>query len=45
VLDGAGGGASEEYDGIIGGEDFPSFKVILDYSRKQMIPRTEQEFQ
>lgn len=32
-----GAGASEENDGVIGGEIFRRFKVILDYSRKQMI--------
>jgi predicted aspartyl protease len=32
-----GAGASEENDGVIGGEIFRRFKVILDYSRKRMI--------
>lgn len=32
-----GSGASDEDDGIIGGEIFRRFKVILDYSRKRMI--------
>jgi Aspartyl protease/PDZ domain len=32
-----GSGASEENDGFIGGEILHRFKVILDYSRKQMI--------
>jgi hypothetical protein len=32
-----GAGASEENDGVVGGEIFRRFKVILDYSRKQMI--------
>src|SRR4029079_11015216 len=36
-LDTEGSGASEENDGLIGGEVFRRFKVILDYSRKQMI--------
>jgi predicted aspartyl protease len=36
-LDTEGSGASAEIDGLIGGEVFRRFKVILDYSRKQMI--------
>jgi hypothetical protein len=32
-----GSGASEENDGVLGGEILRRFKVILDYSRKQMI--------
>jgi hypothetical protein len=36
-LDTEGAGASEDDDGVIGGEIFRRFKVILDYSRKQMI--------
>jgi hypothetical protein len=32
-----GAGASEENDGVVGGEIFRRFKVILDYSRKRMI--------
>lgn len=44
VLEGEGGGASEEYDGIIGGEIFRRFKVILDYSRNQMILEPNKNF-
>lgn len=44
VLDSVGGSASEEYDGIIGGEIFRRFKVILDYSRKQMILEPNRNF-
>src|SRR5439155_1582628 len=36
-LDTEGAGASEENDGLIGGEIFRRFKVTLDYSRKRMI--------
>lgn len=36
-LDSEGEGASEENAGVIGGEVFRRFKLILDYSRKQMI--------
>ena len=39
-----GGGASEENDGLIGGEIFRRFKVILDYSRKQMILEPNKSF-
>lgn len=35
-LDTEGAGASEENDGLIGGEIFRRFKVTLDYSRKRM---------
>jgi predicted aspartyl protease len=37
LQDKEGKGAGEGYDGIIGGEIFRRFKVIIDYSRKQMI--------
>ena len=36
-LDTEGSGASEDRDGIMGGEIFRRFKVIIDYSRNQMI--------
>jgi predicted aspartyl protease len=39
-----GAGASEENDGIIGGEIFRRFKVILDYSRKRMILEPNKSF-
>jgi hypothetical protein len=39
-----GAGASEENDGVIGGEIFRRFKVILDYSRKRMILEPNQNF-
>ncbi len=39
-----GSGASEEDDGIIGGEIFRRFKVILDYSRKRMILEPNKSF-
>ncbi len=39
-----GAGASEENDGLIGGEVFRRFKVILDYSRKQMILEPNKSF-
>ncbi|HVG30175.1 MAG TPA: pepsin/retropepsin-like aspartic protease family protein [Pyrinomonadaceae bacterium] len=39
-----GEGASEEYDGVIGGEIFRRFKVILDYSRKRMILKPNKSF-
>lgn len=39
-----GSGASEENDGIIGGEIFRRFKVILDYSRKRMILEPNKSF-
>lgn len=38
------GGESEESDGVIGGEIFRRFKVILDYSRKQMILEPNKSF-
>lgn len=44
VLGSVGGSASEEYDGIVGGEIFRRFKVILDYSRKQMILEPNRNF-
>ena len=44
VLDSERGSASEEYEGIIGGEIFRRFKVILDYSRKQMILEPNKSF-
>ena len=39
-----GEGASEENDGVIGGEIFRRFKVILDYSRKRMILEPNKSF-
>jgi len=36
--------ASEDNDGIIGGEIFRRFKVILDYSRKRMILEPNKSF-
>jgi predicted aspartyl protease len=39
-----GAGASKENDGVIGGEIFRRFKVILDYSRKQMILEPNSDF-
>lgn len=39
-----GSGASEENDGLIGGELFRRFKVILDYSRKRMILEPNKSF-
>jgi predicted aspartyl protease len=39
-----GAGASENNDGLIGGEIFRRFKVILDYSRKQMILEPNKSF-
>jgi hypothetical protein len=42
--DTAGAGASEENDGIIGGEIFRRFKVIFDYSRKRMILEPNKSF-
>ncbi len=43
-LDTEGSGASEENDGLIGGEVFRRFKVILDYSRKRMILEPNSSF-
>jgi hypothetical protein len=43
-LDTEGAGASADEDGIIGGEIFRRFKVILDYSRKQMILEPNKSF-
>jgi hypothetical protein len=43
-LDTEGAGASEDNDGEIGGEIFRRFKVILDYSRKQMILEPNKSF-
>jgi hypothetical protein len=43
-LDTEGAGASEDNDGVIGGEIFRRFKVILDYSRKQMILAPNKSF-
>jgi len=43
-LDTEGAGASEDNDGVIGGEIFRRFKVILDYSRKQMILEPNKSF-
>jgi hypothetical protein len=39
-----GAGASEENDGLIGGEIFRRFKLILDYSRKRMILEPNKSF-
>jgi len=39
-----GGRASEEYDGIVGGEVLRRFNLILDYSRKRMILEPNAEF-
>lgn len=39
-----GSGASEGNDGLIGGEIFRRFKVILDYSRKRMILEPTKSF-
>lgn len=39
-----GAGASEENDGLIGGEIFRRFKVILDYSRKRMMLEPNKSF-
>ena len=39
-----GSGASEENDGLIGGEIFRRFTVILDYSRKRMILEPNKSF-
>jgi Aspartyl protease len=43
-LDTEGAGASEDEDGIIGGEIFRRFKVILDYYRKRMILEPNKSF-
>lgn len=43
-LDAEGSGASEENDGLIGGEIFRRFKVIIDYSRKRMILEPNNDF-
>jgi hypothetical protein len=43
-LDTEGAGASEENDGLIGGEIFRRFKVTLDYSRKRMILEPNKSF-
>jgi hypothetical protein len=43
-LDTEGAGGSEDNDGVIGGEIFRRFKVILDYSRKQMILEPNKSF-
>lgn len=37
ALDTAGSRTSKDHDGVIGGEVFRRFKLILDYSRKRMI--------
>jgi hypothetical protein len=39
-----GSGASKENDGLIGGEIFRRFKLILDYSRKRMILEPNNHF-
>lgn len=43
-FDTEGSGASEESDGVIGGEVFRRFKLILDYSRKRMILEPNEDF-
>jgi len=43
-LDTEGVGASEEFDGLIGGEIFRRFKLILDYSRKRMTLEPNKSF-
>ncbi|MDT4967922.1 MAG: hypothetical protein QOJ64_2659 [Acidobacteriota bacterium] len=43
-LDTEGAGASEANDGVIGGEVFRRFKVIIDYSRKRMILEPNEDF-
>jgi len=43
-LDTEGAGASEENDGLIGGEILRRFKVTLDYSRKRMILEPNKSF-
>jgi hypothetical protein len=43
-LDTEGAGASKENDGLIGGEIFRRFKVILDFSRKRMILEPNKNF-
>ena len=43
-LDAEGAGASEENNGVIGGEVFRRFKVILDYSRKRMTLQPNENF-
>ena len=43
-LDKEGSGASEENDGLIGGEIFRRFRVILDYSRQRMILEPNKSF-
>lgn len=43
-LDTEGAGASTENDGLIGGEIFRRFKVILDFSRKRMILEPNKNF-
>lgn len=42
--DTGGAGASEENDGVVGGEIFRRFKVILDYSRKRMMLEPNKSF-
>ncbi len=39
-----GDSASAAYDGLIGGEIFRRFKVVFDYSRRQMILEPNAEF-
>ncbi|HLL77616.1 MAG TPA: retropepsin-like aspartic protease [Pyrinomonadaceae bacterium] len=43
-LDAEGAGASVENDGLVGGEVFRRFKVILDYSRGSMILEPNSDF-
>lgn len=43
-LDTEGSGASEENDGVIGGEILRRFKLIMDYSRRRMILEPNESF-
>lgn len=43
-LDTEGAGASEENDGLVGGEIFRRFRVILDFSHKRMILTPNKNF-
>lgn len=44
VRDPERGGATKEGDGVIGGEIFRRFKVIIDYSRQRMILEPNKDF-
>lgn len=44
VLDKSGSGAATDNDGIIGGEVLRRFRVIIDYSRRQMILEPNKAF-